>query len=110
MTERRPTRGPAVLTTPLQYVKGVGPHRAKQLERKGLVTVGDASFHRPARPEDGQRFAPLRAVRPGEVAKCPGGVTGISPPPPGRSRHPLQSVLRDESGYATATVWGRPWL
>ena len=51
-----------------------------------------------------------RPIRPGEVATCSGVVIGISPPPPGRSRHPLQIVLRDESGYATATVWGRPWI
>jgi ATP-dependent DNA helicase RecG len=110
MTESRQTRAPVGLTTPLQYVKGVGPHRAKQLERKGLVTVGDALFHLPLRHEDRTRFTPLRAIRPGEVATCSGVVIGISPPPPGRSRHPLQIVLRDESGYATATVWGRPWL
>ena len=110
MTESRQTRAPVGLTTPLQYVKGVGPHRAKQLERKGLVTVGDALFHLPLRHEDRTRFTPLRAIRPGEVATCSGVVIGISPPPPGRSRHPLQIVLRDESGYATATVWGRPWI
>ena len=47
MTPSRQTRPPVGLTTPLQYVKGVGPHRAKQLEKKGLLTVGDALFHLP---------------------------------------------------------------
>ena len=110
MTESRQTRAPVGLTTPLQYVKGVGPHRAKQLERKGLVTVGDALFHLPLRHEDRTRFTPLRAIRPGEVVTCAGVVAGISPAPPGRRRQPLVILLRDESGYGTATVWGRPWL
>src|SRR5436305_1088457 len=110
MTESRQTRAPVGLTTPLQYVKGVGPHRAKQLERKGLTTVGDALFHLPLRHEDRTRFTPLRALRPGEVATCSGVVIGISPPPPGRHRQPLAIVLRDESGYGTATVFGRPWM
>jgi ATP-dependent DNA helicase RecG len=110
MTESRQTRAPVGLTTPLQYVKGVGPHRAKQLERKGLVTVGDALFHLPLRHEDRTRFTPLRAIRPGEVVTCAGVVTGISPAPPGRRRQPLVILLRDESGYGTATVWGRPWV
>jgi ATP-dependent DNA helicase RecG len=96
--------------TPLQYVKGVGPHRAKLLERKGLVTIGDALFHLPMRHEDRTRFTPLRAIRPGETVTCSGTVLAVSAPPPGRSRHPLQIVLRDESGYVTATVWGRPWI
>src|SRR5213593_1026325 len=110
MTESRQTRAPVGPTTPLQYVKGVGPHRAKLLERKGLVTVGDALFHLPMRHEDRTRFTPLRAIRPGETMTCSGVVTGISPPPPGRRRQPLVILLRDESGYATATVWGRPWI
>jgi ATP-dependent DNA helicase RecG len=37
-------------------------------------------------------------------------VTGISPPPPGRGRQPLVILLRDASGFATASVWGRPWI
>src|SRR2546426_3737515 len=110
MTESRQTRAPVGPTTPLEYVKGVGPHRAKLLERKGLVTVGDALFHLPMRHEDRTRFTPLRAIRPGETVTCSGVVTGISPPPPGRRRQPLVILLRDESGYATATVWGRPWI
>src|SRR5256714_108363 len=110
MTESRQTRAPVGLTTPLQYVKGVGPHRAKQLERKGLVTVGDALFHLPLRHEDRTRLTPRRAIRPGEVVTCAGVVAGISPAPPGRRRQPLVILLRDESGYGTATVWGRPWL
>ncbi|HEV8586082.1 MAG TPA: ATP-dependent DNA helicase RecG [Methylomirabilota bacterium] len=101
---------PASLATPLQYVKGVGPQRAKLLAKKGLVTVGDALFHLPLRHEDRTRFTPLRAIRPGETVTCSGVVTGISPPPPGRYRQPLVILLRDESGYGTATLFGRPWV
>jgi ATP-dependent DNA helicase RecG len=103
------TRAPT-LETPLQYVKGVGPQRAKQLERKGLVTVGDALFYLPLRHEDRTRFTPLRSLRPGETATCSGVVTGVSAPPPGRTRKPLVLLLRDESGYGTATIFGRPWI
>src|SRR5213083_1078849 len=110
MTETRQTRAPIGLGTPLQYVKGVGPQRATQLAKKGLTTVGDALFHLPLRHEDRTRFTPLRALRPGEVATCSGVVIGLSPPPPGRHRQPLAIVLRDESGYGTATVFGRPWV
>ena len=98
------------LETPLQFVKGVGPHRAKQLDRKGLVTVGDALFNLPLRHEDRTRFTPLRALRPGETVTCSGVVTAIAAPPPGRTRKPLVLMLRDESGYGTATIFGRPWI
>jgi ATP-dependent DNA helicase RecG len=41
---------------------------------------------------------------------CAGTVAGISPPPPGRARAPLVLLLRDASGYGTATLFGRGWL
>jgi len=109
MTDSRQTRAPVGLGTPLQYVKGVGPHRAKQLEKKGLVTVADALFHLPLRHEDRTRFTPLASIRPGETVTCAGVITGISAPPP-RTRKPLVLLLRDESGWGTATIFGRPWI
>ena len=65
---RQTTRAapPADLTTPLQYLKGVGPERAKLLARKGLVTVEDALFFLPIRHEDRTRLTPLRSIRVGE--------------------------------------------
>jgi ATP-dependent DNA helicase RecG len=41
---------------------------------------------------------------------CSGTIAGISPPPPGRARVPLVLLLRDASGYGTATIFGRGWL
>jgi ATP-dependent DNA helicase RecG len=101
---------PPGLATPLQYVKGVGPERAKLLTRKQLATVEDALFFLPIRHEDRTRLTPLRSIQAGQVATCMGTVAGISAPPPGRSRAPLVLLLRDASGYGTATLFGRAWL
>jgi ATP-dependent DNA helicase RecG len=98
------------LATPLQYLKGVGPERAKLLARKALTTVEDALFFLPIRHEDRTRLTPLRAIQVGQVVTTTGTVAGISPPPPGRARAPLVLLLRDASGYATATLFGRGWL
>jgi len=113
MTPARQTTRPAPppgLATALQYVKGVGPHRAKLLEKKGLVTVEDALFFLPIRHEDRTRLTPLRGIQVGQVVTCAGTIAGISPPPPGRARVPLVLLLRDASGYGTATLFGRGWL
>jgi len=101
---------PAGLATPLQYLKGVGPERAKLLARKQLTTVEDALFFLPIRHEDRTRLTPLRSIQVGQVVTCTGTVAGISPPPPGRARAPLVLLLRDASGYGTATLFGRGWL
>src|SRR5262249_44923342 len=98
------------LATPLQFIKGVGPHRAGQLERKGLRTVEDALFFVPLRAEDRTRLAPFRSLVPGQAATCAGVIVGVSPPPPGRSRVPFTVMLRDASGYATASWFGWRYL
>jgi ATP-dependent DNA helicase RecG len=114
MTPVRQTGPPAApatgLATPLQYVKGVGPQRAKLLAKKDLATVEDALFLIPLRHEDRTRLTPLGAIQPGQVVTCAGTIAGISPPPPGRMRAPLVLLLRDASGYGTATLFGRGFL
>src|SRR5213596_4091679 len=98
------------LRTPLQFLKGVGPRRAAQLERKGLRTVEDALFFLPHRHEDRTRLVDFRSLQPGQVATCSGTIVGLSPPPPGRSRAPLVVMLRDESGYAQASWFHGAYL
>ena len=98
------------LRTPLQFIKGVGPQRASQLERKGLRTVEDALFFVPLRHEDRTRLTPFRSLVPGQAATCSGVIVGVSPPPPGRSRVPFTVMLRDSSGYATASWFGWRYL
>jgi ATP-dependent DNA helicase RecG len=98
------------LRTPLQFIKGVGPHRAGQLERKGLRTVEDALLFVPLRHEDRTRLTPFRSLVPGQAATCSGVVVGLSPPPPGRARVPFTVMLRDQSGYATASWFGWRYL
>jgi ATP-dependent DNA helicase RecG len=98
------------LRTPLQFLPGVGPRRAAQLERKGLGTVEDALFFLPLRHEDRTRLVPFRALQPGQVATCEGTIVGLSPPPPGRSRAPFVVMLRDASGYAQASWFNAAYL
>ena len=40
------------LSSPVQYLKGVGPQRARLLSRLGIDTIKDALFYLPARYED----------------------------------------------------------
>jgi ATP-dependent DNA helicase RecG len=108
--QARQTAKATGLLTPLQYVKGVGPQRAKALGRKDLHTVEDALFFVPLRHEDRTRLTPLRDLRPGETHTCSGVVVGLSPPPPGRSRVPFSVTLRDDGGWLTASWFGGGYL
>ncbi len=102
--------GPSGLATSLQYLKGVGPQRAALLAKKGLTTIEDALFFVPLRHEDRTRLTPFQKLQPGQTHTCSGVIVGLSPPPPGRSRVPFSAMLRDESGYATASWFGASYL
>ena len=101
---------PPGLDTPLQYLKGVGPQRARHLARLGLETVGDALLYLPSRHEDRSQLTPLGRVTVGQTLTCTGTIAGISPPPRGRSRAPLYVTLRDASGFVNAVWWGQAYL
>ena len=102
-----PTRG---LQTSLQYLKGVGPQRAKLLSRLGLETVEDALFFVPGRHEDRSRLTPFSTLGEGKAQSCSGTIVGISPPPRGNPRAPFAATLRDGSGYLTAVWFNQPYL
>ena len=56
------------LSTPLTYVKGIGPARAAMLEAKGLTTVEDLLGYVPFRYEDRSNMKTIAQLAPGEMA------------------------------------------
>jgi ATP-dependent DNA helicase RecG len=62
------------LTTPVQYVKGIGPRLAEILATKGIATVGDLLNYLPFRYEDRLNPRGIGELRPGEMATVIGEV------------------------------------
>jgi len=56
------------LSTPVQYVKGIGPRLAELLAAKGLNTVEDLLHYLPFRYEDRLNPRSIAELRPGEMA------------------------------------------
>jgi len=56
------------LSTPVQYVKGVGPRIGEVLGAKGIHTVGDLLHYLPFRYEDRLNPRGIAELRPGEMA------------------------------------------
>jgi ATP-dependent DNA helicase RecG len=102
-------KSPAGLDSPLQYLRGVGPHRARQYERLGLVTVRDALNHFPRDYQDRRAFVPFHKLALGEAAVVQGTVFGVAPPRHG-SKAPLQATFRDQMGYFSAIWFGKGFL
>jgi ATP-dependent DNA helicase RecG len=62
------------LSTPVQYVKGVGPRIGEVLAAKGIHTVGDLLHYLPFRYEDRLNPRGISELRPGEMATVVGEV------------------------------------
>jgi ATP-dependent DNA helicase RecG len=62
------------LTTPVQYVKGIGPKLAEVLATKGIATVGDLLNYLPFRYEDRLNPRGIGELRAGEMATVIGEV------------------------------------
>ena len=62
------------LSTPLQFLKGVGPRKAADLKRAGLHTVEDLLYRFPFRYEDRSRMQPVASLRPGVKAAVLGEI------------------------------------
>ena len=62
------------LSTPVQYVKGVGPRIAEALAAKGIRTVGELLNYLPFRYEDRLNPRGIAELRPGEMATVVGEV------------------------------------
>ncbi len=56
------------LSTPLQFVKGIGPARAAMLQAKGLSTVADLLYYLPFRYEDRRNVKAISELLPAEKA------------------------------------------
>jgi ATP-dependent DNA helicase RecG len=55
------------LDTPVMYLKGVGPRRAKDLASRGIETVAALLNHLPFRYEDRIRFTRIAEIAPGQI-------------------------------------------
>ena len=98
------------LATALQFVKGIGPQRAKLLANLGLHTVEDVLYYLPTRHEDRSQLTPLRSLKPNDVTTVSGTIRAVSPPPRGRPRVPLSALLSDGTGFLTCVWFGQAYL
>jgi ATP-dependent DNA helicase RecG len=99
------------LQTSLQFLKGVGPRRAADLQRVGLSTVEDLLYRFPIRYEDRGSFQTIAALRPGQSAAIAGEVVSSGVRPTRRPRFKIFELLvRDRTGSLRAVFFNQPFL
>jgi ATP-dependent DNA helicase RecG len=100
-----------VLDTPLQFLKGVGPRKAADLKRAGLVTVEDLLYRLPFRYEDRSRMQPIASLRPGARAAVLGDIKSAHLASTRRRGFKIfHAVVGDTSGAIRCTWMNQAFL
>ena len=98
-----PTARIELLSTPVQYMKGVGPHRAELLKKLDIATLEDLLFHFPREHQD-RRVRRIVDAKPGSKQTFIGRVESAAFQRVGKMLGHARVSLRDESGVMAA-VW-----
>jgi len=94
------------LETPITYLKGVGPQRARFLHAKGVSTVEDLLYYMPFRYEDRSNVKRIADLAPGETATVVSTITAAELFRSRRGRWRLFEVRsKDGSGRPLVCKW-----
>ncbi len=94
---------------PVQFLRGVGPDRARLLARLGIETLGDFRRYFPRRHVDRTRLLPIRDLRPGVHAGVMGKVLAGEVRRV-RGRSDFVARIGDGTGALTAVFYHQPYL
>ncbi|GER93985.1 DNA helicase RecG [hot springs metagenome] len=101
------------LSSSIQYIKGVGPQKARLLDRLGIKTVRDALFYLPYRYEDRSSIKKIAHIRHEEVNTVTGKIlkTDVITPNPRRPRLKIfELTISDGSGLLKAKWFNQTYL
>ncbi|MCO6458132.1 MAG: ATP-dependent DNA helicase RecG [Pirellulaceae bacterium] len=100
----------ADLTTPVQFLKGVGPQRGELLRRLGLRTARDVLFSFPRDYREMGQLVPVEALREGQPACVQGVIDEVELQPLGDGRSLLGALVRQGSQFVRAVWFNQPFL
>jgi ATP-dependent DNA helicase RecG len=94
----------------IQYIKGVGPAKAKLLANLGITTVEDLLYLFPARYEDRSKLMPMAMVQVGEKQTIAGHVLKVGKRNFYSKTRAFEIVVGDKSGQITCVWFNQPYL
>jgi ATP-dependent DNA helicase RecG len=107
-----PSPRPSGPETPVQYVRGVGPTRARLLDRLSIRTAGDLLYHLPRRLEDRSHLRAIYDLTHGTVGTVGGTIGQVRQfrPPRRRGLVITKAAVTDGSGVLHAVWYNQPYL
>lgn len=94
----------------IQYVKGVGPQRAIQLERLGIYTIWDLLYHFPREYQDRSNIRPAHSYAQGDVTTVKGMVIAAQESKPRRGLTITKLALQEGAGTFYAVWFNQPYI
>jgi len=94
---------------PIQFVKGVGPAKAKLLANLGVVNVEDLLYLFPRRYEDRSQFTPIAMLKVGETQTICGQVLTCRRNFYSKNRT-VEATIADKSGRIVCVWFNQPYL
>lgn len=96
---------------PIQYIKGVGPQRAKLLNKLGIKTVKDALYYLPCRYEDRSAIKKISELTYGNTETVSGKVISTELiRTPGKNLKIFELTITDGSGLLRAKWFNQPFM
>ncbi|MEW6584230.1 MAG: ATP-dependent DNA helicase RecG [Nitrospirota bacterium] len=96
---------------PIQYVKGVGPQRARLFSRIGIKSVRDALFYLPYRYEDRSAIRKIADLKYGHPETVAGKIVSAQVIKlPGRNLRIFELVMNDGSGLLKGKWFNQPFM
>jgi len=99
----------ALSDIPIQFIKGVGPAKAKLLANLGIVTVEDLLYLFPHRYEDRSQFTPIAMLQVGLNQTICGQVLASRRNFYSKNRT-VEVIITDKSGRINAVWFNQPYL
>ncbi|WP_315820835.1 hypothetical protein [Paraflavitalea speifideaquila] len=106
------SRGTNILASPIEYLKGVGPHRAELLQKElGIFTFKDLLEHFPYRHIDKTKVSLIREIGPQtDFIQIAGRITSMGIMGEKRSKR-MVAEIKDASGILELTWFqGITWI
>lgn len=100
------------LDTPLRYLKGVGPKKAKIFNKAGINTVEDFLYYFPRRYEDRTKFTPIAQLNEGSLQTIKAEVLASGQRQSWRKRrfNILELAVGDDTGRISCIWFNQPYL
>jgi len=95
----------------VQYLRGVGPHRAKKLSKLGISTLEDLVRHVPREHDDRRQRTPIGRLEAETKATVQGRVVSVRKRSfgGGRAKSVVTATIDDGSGCLEVEFWNQRW-